>query len=110
MSKDTFTVRPLTEDEIEVLENRRKALKLPMFNKVTHFTCSFCGQSVHYQKYADHVEKQHPGGRLFKPFPKSKPNPLLLLECQQADAGPDDDDDTQLEKHLDWLSGGGDNV
>lgn len=78
-------VRPLTAEEIEKLEEHHR--KMHNWSRRTHFTCSFCGQSVHYQKYADHVEKSHPGGRFFKPFAKSKPNATLLFaEWQQADA------------------------
>ena len=27
-------------------------------------TCSFCGASVQWQRYADHLSKVHPGGRV----------------------------------------------
>lgn len=86
-------VRPLTAEEIEKYEARLKDIfkggRIPSPRKT--FTCSFCGEGINYLKYADHLEKAHPGGRRYKPYPKSKPNATsVFAECQQRDATPEE--------------------
>lgn len=43
-------------------------------------TCSFCGRSIVWQKYAEHLDKRHPNGHPY--FPKSPKKHLVdIIEC-----------------------------
>ena len=80
-------VRPMTQGEKDRLEAHCKEYHL--WDRTVTFTCSYCGARINYQQYAGHVEKFHKwnGGHIYRPFPKTKVNAVLLFaELQQRDA------------------------
>ena len=86
MSESTFTIRPLTQAELEHIEKHYQ--KYPSKPHAT-FICSYCDARIHHSKYSDHVSKLHnwDSGRIYRPTPKTKVNATLLFaELQQSDA------------------------